>query len=62
MHGDVDKVVPIEQSKALVAKLNGCGVACELVVKPGKGHYWLGIEKDIPALVDWLDIHLGPKK
>jgi acetyl esterase/lipase len=62
MHGDADKLVPVEQSKALVAKLKECGVACELTIKPGKGHWWLGIEKDVPALVDWFDKYLTPKK
>lgn len=63
MHGDKDAVVPVEQSRALVAKLKGCGVACELKEKPGAGHFWFGIEKDVPALVAWFDKCLaGPAK
>jgi acetyl esterase/lipase len=58
VHGDRDTLVPIEQSKTLIAKLKACGVYCELVVKAGKGHYWLGMEKDLPTLADWFDKHL----
>lgn len=59
IHGEKDTVVPIGQSRALVTKLQKCGKACELVVKPGAGHFWLGIEKDVPVLADWFDKHLG---
>jgi acetyl esterase/lipase len=62
VHGDQDPVVPIEQSKALVAKLTACGVACELSVKKDKRHFWVGIEKDVTALADWFDKHLAPEK
>ena len=58
IHGDKDTLVPISQSEAMIAKLKEAGVACELVVKPGKGHLWLGIDKDVPTLVDWFDRHL----
>lgn len=58
-HGEKDTVVPVEQSRALVAKLKGCGVACELSVKPKAGHGWFGIEKDVPAFADWFDTHLA---
>lgn len=59
VHGEKDTVVPVEQSRTLVAKLKGCGVACELSVKPKAGHFWLGIEKDVPVLADWFDKHLA---
>ena len=62
IHGDQDKLVPIEQSKTLIAKLTNCGVDCELVVKPGKGHFWFGIDKDLPTLADWFDKHLIDQK
>lgn len=57
-HGEKDTVVPVEQSRALVAKLKGCGVESELSVKPKAGHFWLGIERDVPAFADWFDKHL----
>ena len=62
IHGDQDKLVPIEQSKTLIAKLTDCGVECELMVKQGKGHGWFGIDKDLPTLADWFDKHILDKK
>lgn len=62
VHGDLDEIVPIAQSEALVAKLKGCGVTCELKVVRGKHHYGLWIFKEIPFLVEWFDKHLPAKK
>lgn len=61
IHGDKDTLVPISQSESLIAKLRGCDIACELVVKPGKGHFWYGIDKDVPTIADWFDRHLLAK-
>jgi acetyl esterase/lipase len=58
VHGDKDTLVPIDQSRKLIAKLTDCEVACELVVKEGKAHGWLGMEKDVATLADWFDKHL----
>lgn len=58
VHGDKDTLVPIEQSRKLIDKLRDCKVQCELVVKEGKGHGWLGMEKDVATLANWLDKHL----
>jgi dienelactone hydrolase len=57
IHGDRDKLVPMSQAKSMIAKLKDCGAECELVVKSGKGHGWLGMHTDIPALVAWFDRH-----
>lgn len=62
VHGDRDELVPVEQSRDLAGKLKACGVAGELVVKEGKGHYWLGMGRDVPALTGWFDRHLAPKR
>jgi acetyl esterase/lipase len=58
IHGDRDTLVPLSQSTAMIDKLEACGVECKLVVKEGKGHFWLGIDRDVPALVDWFERHL----
>jgi acetyl esterase/lipase len=58
IHGDADKLVPIEQAEAIVAKLKEAGVTAELVVKKGAAHGWGGMDKDIPTLADWFDKHL----
>lgn len=61
IHGDQDKLIPIQQSEALIARLKQCNVICDLIVKEGKGHFWIDIGKDLPTLVDWFDRHLRDK-
>jgi len=61
IHGDADKLVPIEQAEAIVAKFKEVGVAAELIVKRGAGHGWSGLDKDALAIADWFDKHLKPR-
>jgi acetyl esterase/lipase len=58
IHGDQDRLVPFQQSESIVAKLQQAGVETRLVVKPGAGHGWLGLDKDLDQFVDWFDRHL----
>lgn len=58
IHGDADKLVPIQQAELVIAKFKENGVACELVVKKGAAHGWAGLDKDISTLADWFDKHL----
>lgn len=58
IHGDADKLVPVQQGQAIVDALTKAGVAAKLVIKPGAGHGWAGIEKDIAMIADWFDEHL----
>ncbi len=58
VHGDADKLVPIQQAEAIVAKLKEAGVDAKLVVKPGAGHGWTDIAKDVTRFADWFDGHL----
>jgi acetyl esterase/lipase len=61
IHGDADKLVPIQQAEIIIAKLKEAGVPAELVVKPGAGHGWQRMEKDTKTIVDWFDKHLLKK-
>jgi acetyl esterase/lipase len=61
IHGDADKLVPISQAEAIVARFKEVGVPAELVVKKGAGHVWLGMDKDLPRCADWFDKHLKKK-
>jgi acetyl esterase/lipase len=61
IHGDADKLVPIQQAQHIIAKFKEAGVPAELVVKPGAAHGWPGIEKDLPTFADWFDKHLKKK-
>jgi acetyl esterase/lipase len=58
LHGDADKLVPLQQSEVMVAKLKRAGVSAELRVKKGKPHLWSGMSYDMATLLDWLDKHL----
>jgi acetyl esterase/lipase len=58
IHGDQDRLVPLQQSELIVDKLKQAGVESNLVVKKGAGHGWLGLAKDKTQLVDWFDKYL----
>jgi acetyl esterase/lipase len=58
IHGDADKLVPIQQAEIIVEKLKGAGVEAKLVVKPGAAHGWPNMDKDVATLADWFDAHL----
>jgi acetyl esterase/lipase len=58
IHGDADKLVPIQQAEGFVAKAKEAGVPAKLVVKPGRQHGWPDLAQDLPALADWFDHYL----
>ncbi|MBN9522299.1 alpha/beta hydrolase [bacterium] len=58
VHGDADKLVPIQQAELMVAAYKDAGATAELVVKPGAAHGWGDIAKDVTKFVDWFDTHL----
>jgi acetyl esterase/lipase len=58
IHGDKDKLVPLQQSEIMIAKLKETGVPTNLIVKKDCGHGWLTILKDTESLADWFDRYL----
>jgi len=58
VHGDADKLVPIQQSELFVKRAGEVGANARLIVKPGKEHGWANIEADVPPLANWFDEHL----
>jgi acetyl esterase/lipase len=42
LHGDQDRIVPVQQAYLLRDKLIDAGVTNKLVVYPGQGHGWIG--------------------
>ena len=58
IHGDADRLVPIQQAQIFIAKLKEEGVPAELVVKPGYGHGWLNMGNDMKTIADWFDKYL----
>jgi acetyl esterase/lipase len=61
IHGDADKLVPIQQSERIRDRFKDAGVPFQLVVKEGAGHGWPDMGKDMVTLADWFDKYL-PKK
>jgi len=58
IHGDADKLVPVQQAQSFVERATAAAVDAKLIVKPGAAHSWVGMEKDMVAIVDWFDAHL----
>jgi acetyl esterase/lipase len=61
IHGDADKLVPIQQAELIVAKLKEAGVPAELVVKHNASHGWPNLNKDMTTIADWFDKYLKKK-
>ena len=61
IHGDADKLVPIQQAELIMAKYRAAGVPHELVVKHGAAHGWQGMDRDIRTIGDWFDRYLAEK-
>ena len=60
IHGAQDEVVPIEQSRRLVATLRAAGVEVQYVELAGTGHGDLGWARVGQATLAFLDRHLHP--
>lgn len=58
IHGDADPVVPLQQSKLLVEKLNAAHVTNELIIRPGKRHGWKRDVTDEEAVLNWFEKYL----
>jgi acetyl esterase/lipase len=59
IHGDADKLVPIQQAELIVDKLKAVGVPAELSVKPGAAHGWPNLPADMTLVANWFDKHLA---
>ena len=55
IHGDADKLVPIQQAELIVAKLKDAGVLAELIAKPGAVHGWPHMDQDVKTFIDFFD-------
>jgi acetyl esterase/lipase len=59
IHGDKDKLIPLQQSRRLIDRLNTVNVPARLVVREGMGHAWSGWESESELIAEWFDAHLG---
>lgn len=62
IHGDADKVVPVQQAQIMIQKLKEANVPAELVDRPGQGHGWPTLLKDLDLFADWFEKHLAAAK
>ena len=65
IHGDKDKLVPIEHSHQMMTALEKEKVASKLVVIEGAAHGFTpkqNVEIVMPAILDWFEKHLTEKK
>lgn len=58
IHGDADKVVPLEHSQWMLEALKAKQVPAELIVKRGGGHPWLTIPVEVALMAKWMDQQL----
>ena len=61
MHGDRDRLVPVEQSRQLHSQLVNAGVDCKLIVVQGAGH-GLNREEHLPTVIRFFQERLQLKK
>jgi acetyl esterase/lipase len=65
IHGDADKLVPIQQSQLFVKRAETLGANAKLIVKPGAEHggkTWLNMEGDRVLFANWFDQYLRGQK
>jgi len=62
IHGNADKLVPIQQAEIVLEKLKSAGVTTKLVVREGAQHGWPTLLKDTAIIADWFDEHLKAGK
>ena len=55
MHGDADKLVPIQQSETFVQRATELGAKARLISKPGAVHGWPNQGADLVVFADWFD-------
>jgi acetyl esterase/lipase len=58
IHGDADKLVPMQQAETFVKRATELGAIAKLVPKPGAAHGWADMVPDMILLTDWFDEHL----
>ena len=59
IHGDADKLVPIQQAQLMVDALAAAGVEAKLVTRPDAAHGWPAMLDDLALFADWFDEHLA---
>ena len=58
IHGDADKLVPIQQAETFVKRCQEANSLARLITREGKDHGWPEMEKDVAVFTDWFEEHL----
>lgn len=58
IHGDKDKLVPLQQSEKMSKKLTEAGVENKVIVKKGGDHGWKVTQDEVEAVKKWFSTHL----
>lgn len=58
LHGDLDRLVPLQQSRLMVEQFEQAGVAHQLFVKEGGDHGWEATTEEVRLVADWFDRYL----
>ena len=58
LHGDKDKLVPIQQARLFEKRCQETGAPFKLIVREGRDHGWPEMAQDMTLLADWFDQHL----
>lgn len=59
IHGDADRLVPIQQAELMIEALEKSGVEAKLIVRKGMAHGWPDLIADLDILADWFEEHLA---
>lgn len=62
IHGDADKLVPIQQAEIFKKRMEEVGAVSEIVVRPRQQHGWATLGDDWSVITDWFDKHLLKKE
>lgn len=62
IHGDKDKLVPIQQAEVYCEKCKQCGVIHKLEVRKDADHGWATLLLDVELIGEWFDEHLAERK
>jgi dipeptidyl aminopeptidase/acylaminoacyl peptidase len=58
-HGDMDELIPLQQSTSLIQKMKEMNVPCELMIKQGGTHkLWPDVTVYLIAFTEWFDKYL----
>lgn len=58
MHGDADRLVPIQQANVFAETCRAANTPCKVVTREGKDHGWPEMKDDLELFADWFDEHL----